>query len=163
MRINFYEAKCQSTTSEELFGLYDKEDKSPAKIVHSQKDKWNATVINPTQKTITHTAIDNCIDIRRAKGEMDNRCDSMLSYPENIIFVELKNKVSDWRSDGVNQIEVTINNFISNHNLSAIKHKRAFVANRRHPDFHVIDNEQTRKFWDKYRVRLNISSEIYIK
>ena len=95
MSINFYEARCQSTTNEALCGLYDKEDKTPAKIVHIQKEKWNATIINPTQKRITHTAIDNCIEIMRANGEMDNRCDSMLTYPENIIFIELKNKGSN--------------------------------------------------------------------
>lgn len=163
MSINFYEAKCQSITSEALFGLYDKEDKSPAMIVHIQMDKWNATVVNPTQKEITHTAIDNCIEILRANGEMDNRCDSILSYPENIIFIELKNKGSDWRSDGINQIEVTVKNFIKHHNLSAIKHKRAFVANRKHPYFQVIEDSQAKKFWDDYRVRLNIDSEIKIK
>ena len=163
MSINFYETRCQSTCNAALFGLYDKEDKSPAMIVRTQKEKWNATVVNPTQKTITHTAIDNCIEILRANREMDNRCDSILNYPENIIFVELKNKNADWKSDGINQIEVTINNFNNNHNLSGIRHKRAFVANRRHPNFQVIEDEQIRKFWDKYRVRLNISSEINIK
>jgi len=163
MSTDFYEARCQSVTDVALFGLYDKEDRTPAKIVHTQKDKWNATVINPNQKRIIHTAIDNCIEILRANGEMDNRCDSMLTYSENIIFIELKNKGSDWRSDGINQIEVTIKNFLKNHNLSVIKHKRAFVANRRHPNFQVIEDEEIRKFWDKYRVRLNIDSQINIK
>lgn len=162
MSINFYEARCQSATNATLFGLCDNEDTTPAKIEHTHKDKWNATVINPTQKRITHTAIDNCIEILRANGEMDNRCDSLLTYTENIIFIELKNKGADWKIDGVNQVEVTINNFIDNHNLSEIKHKRAFVANRRHPNFHAIENEQTTRFWEKYRVRLNIASEINI-
>lgn len=163
MSINFYEAQCQSTTSEMLFGIYDKEDKSPAMIVYIQNDKWNARVVNPTQKEITHTAIDNCIEILRENGEMDSRCDSMLTYSENIVFIELKNKGSDWKSDGINQIEATINNFKKNHDLSVIKHKRAFVANRRHPNFQVIENEEIRKFWDTYRVRLNVDSEINIK
>jgi hypothetical protein len=163
MSVNFYEAKCQSTTREALFGLYDKEDKKPASIVHLQNDKWNATVINPSKKEIIHTAIDNCIEIFRENGEMDYRCDSMLTYPDNIIFVELKNKGSDWKSEGINQVEITIQNFTKNHNLSDIKHKRAFIANRKHPHFHVIMDEQAKKFWDIYKVRLNIDSEIRIK
>ena len=163
MSINFYEAKCQSTTSEAFFGLYDKEDESPAMIVHIQKDKWNATVINPTQKQITHTAVDNCIEILRENGEMESRCDSMLTYADNIIFIELKNKGSDWKSDGISQVEITIQNFIRSHNLSAIKYKRAFVANRKHPYFQVIEDLQAKKFWDDYRVRLSVGSEINIK
>jgi hypothetical protein len=162
MSINFYEAKCQSTTRKALFGLYDKEDKSPAKIVYTQPDKWNATVNNPSQKEITHTAIDNCIEIFKANGEMESRCDCLLTYSDNIIFVELKNKGSDWKSQGIIQIEVTIQNFMKSHNLSEIKHKRAFIANRKHPSFHVIENEQSRRFWDTYRVRLNIDSLIHI-
>lgn len=163
MSVNFFMAKCQTTTNEALFGLYDKEDKTPAKINLSQKGKWNATVINPTHKNITHTAIDHCIEILRKNGEMESRCDCMLTYPFNIIFIELKNKGSDWINEGINQIEVTINSFEKNHDLSEIKHKRAFVANRKHPNFHVIDNERKRNFWDKHRVRLNVDSEIIIK
>jgi len=40
------------------------------------------------------------------------------------------------------------------------KHKRAFVANKRHPSFNVIDIEK--KFWDKYKVRLNLEAQIRI-
>jgi len=163
MKINFYNAKCQKTTKKELFGLCDDENQTPAYIEFKNTDKLNATVINPTQKIIIHTAIDNCIEILRENGKMDNRCDSMLTYPDNIVFVELKNKGSGWISEGIKQIEATIITFKNSHDLFSVKHKRAFVANRRHPNFQVTDNEKAKIFWDKFRVRLNINSVINIK
>jgi hypothetical protein len=162
MKVNFFDLRCQTSTEVALFGLCDNEDKTPSYISLNKPDKWNATVRNQACRKITHTAIDNCIVITRENGQMDNRCDCMLTYQNNIVFIELKNKGSDWIGDGINQIEATIQNFRKNHELTGIKHKRAFVANRKHPNFHVIDNETSRKFWDKHRVRLNIDSEIYI-
>lgn len=162
MKINFYDAKCQTIVKKELFGLCDDEDKTPT-YISLQPKNWNATVLNPTLIEITHTAIDYCIELMRENGEMDNRCDCMLTYTNNIIFIELKNKGSDWISEGINQIEATIKNFKRHHNLARIKHKRAFVANKKHPKFHVVNTEIKRKFWDKYQVRINVDSRINIK
>jgi len=164
MSVNFFEAKCKSTTNKSLFGLCDNEDSSPAYPDFTNKSKWNATVNNSVPpKELVFVAIDNCIEIFRENNDMDNRCDCMITYPDNIVFVELKNKGSNWISEGINQIEVTLKNFNYNHDLSAYRHKRAFVANKKHPNFHVIDTEGKRKFWDKYRVRLNIDSVINVK
>lgn len=162
MSIDFFEIKCQKSTHKALFGLCDDENNTPAYIDAEDMHKWNAKVINAASQTIFFTAIDNCIDIRRENGEMDNRCDCMLTYPHHIVFVELKNKGANWKKEAIEQIEFTIRHFGKNHNLSDIKHKRAFVANKRHPNFQVIDNELKRKFWDKYHVRLNIDTEINI-
>ena len=164
MSVNFFDAKCRSTTNNSLFGLCDNEDSNPAYLDFNNKSNWNASVTNSVPpKELVFIAIDNCIEIRRENGDMDNRCDCLLSYVDNIVFVELKNKGGSWISEGMNQIEVTLKNYNTNHDLSTIKHKRAFVANKRHPNFRVIDNEIKRRFWDKYRVRLNIDSEINIK
>lgn len=163
MSVDFFEAKCKSTTNKSLFGLCDNEDNSPAFIDFTDKSKWIATVYNSMPaKDLVFIAIDNCIDIYKKDGSMDPHCDCMLTYSENIVFVELKNKVSDWISEGMHQIEITLKNFRENHNLSEYKHKRAFVANKRHPNFHVIQVEAKRKFWDNYRVRINIDAEIKI-
>lgn len=164
MKIDFFAGKCKQTTNKNLFGLCDNEDTSPAFIDYENKDKWNATVKNSlSPQEIVFIAIDNCIEVRRKNGQMDQRCDCLLTYNENIIFVELKNKGSDWQKEGINQLEVTIRNFIQSSDLSLFKHKRAYVSNRRHPNFHVISNEEKQKFWVKYRVRLNLTSEINIK
>lgn len=163
MRVNFFETKCKSTTNSKLFGLCDDENNSPAYLDFDNSGKWNATVYNslPT-KELDFVAIDNCIEIFRENGQMENRCDCLMAYPDNIIFIELKNKGSNWKSEGINQIEITIKNFCKNYNLTDYKHKRAFVANKRHPSFNVIDIEKKRKFWDKYKVRLNIEAQIRI-
>ncbi len=164
MSINFFEAKCQSITRESLFGLCDDEDGSPAYLDYSNKAKWNAKVNNTVPpREMVFTAIDNCVEMFRENGEMENRCDGVLTYGDNIIFVELKNKGSNWISEGMRQLEVTIRVFDNSNGLSNYRHKRAFVANKKHPHFHKIDVEKKRKFWDDYRVRLNIDANIKIK
>jgi hypothetical protein len=162
MSVNFHEAKCQQTTNKTRFGLRDDENTKPAYIDFQNESEWNAKVSNPTSKKIAFTAIDHCIKIFRENGEMDSCCDGMLTYSDNVVFVELKNKRGGWKTEGMQQIETSINQYKKSHNLSVIKHKRAFIANKKHPDFCKIEVETRRKFWDKYRVRLNICSEIKI-
>lgn len=164
MSVNFYEIKCRCVTNKSIFGVCDNEKGSPSYLDFEDNSKWNATVFNfLAPKEIEFLAIDNCIEIRKENCEMEKRCDCMLSYPDNIVFVELKNKGSDWIGEGVKQIVATLEVFKMNHNLPEIKHKRAFVANKKHPNFHVINNEVKKQFWDKYKVRLNIIDEINIK
>lgn len=165
MNINFYDANCQENGINYLrFGLCDDENGAVAYVNTDQEDKWIATVDNPNRVLLTFTAVDNCIEIKRANGEMENRCDGMLTYPDNIVFVELKNqRTGGWLTDGLEQLESTIIAFRKNHSLDKIKYKRAFVANKRRIHFHVLDSERKRRFFDKYRVRLSVEGSIRIK
>ncbi|MGF7232723.1 hypothetical protein [Arachidicoccus sp.] len=105
MSVQFLKADCQNTTSEIRFGLSDAEDMMPVKIKLTEEELWNATVLNNDSKNILVTAVDNCIDVFRQNGEMENRCDCMLTYDTTILFVELKNKRDSWQSEGLFQIE----------------------------------------------------------
>ncbi|MGV6946777.1 hypothetical protein [Sphingobacterium kyonggiense] len=164
MKLDFYDAKCQSAGIDlQLFGICDDEDGKKAYVDSDQDNKWIATVLNSRQLPITFTAIDNCIEILRDNGEMENRCDGMLTYPDNIVFIELKNqRTGGWIGDGLDQIETTIIHFKANHKLNDIKYKRAFVANKRKIYFHVLDTERKRRFFDKYRVRIHVGGDIKI-
>ena len=108
--------------------------------------------------------LDNCIHVLRDNGEMDSQCDAMMTYNETIVFVELKNKRKDWKSEGIDQIEATLIRFIDNHTkyYYGFKKKKAFVANRKHPNFHEIENETMARFFGKYKIRLDIQAEIFI-
>jgi len=167
MSVNFFKADCQKTTSEKKFGLYDAEDKTPAKIKLTDELTWNATVINSNSKSILFTAIDNCIDVLRGNNDMDSRCDCMLSYDSTLLLVELKNKRDSWQAEGLAQIEniakIMIDE-ISEHYYS-FKKRKAVVANRQNqfPAFFDSNIEQRQYFSSKYKMRIQFEAEIIIE
>ena len=75
--------------------------------------------------------IDNCIDILRNNGDMDNRCDAMLSYESNLLFIELKNKRDSWKAEGLEQVEATIQRMLEQNEkyYYNFKKRKAIVAN----------------------------------
>lgn len=97
MSADFLKPECRRVTIETIFGICDDTNEMPAYLDSVNKSIWIATVINNNQKEITFTAVDNCIEILRENGEMENRCDVMLTSDICLYLVELKNKVSDWR------------------------------------------------------------------
>jgi hypothetical protein len=162
MSINFFAAACQNHTTATRFGLCDDENNTPAYIDTADQLKWIAIVENQKIVKVTFTAIDNCIAILRADGSMERRCDGMLTYTDNIVFVELKNQRNGWISDALDQLEITIKHFTTNHDIKFFQHKRAFACNKKHPNFQVIRNEIMKKFFDTYRIRINIQAKIKI-
>lgn len=165
MRIDFLNAECQTVTNGQRFGICDDDDKTvktPAYINTDDESKWIATVVNTASKEVIFTAIDNCIEIFRENGEMDNRCDVMLTCDENFILVELKNKASDWKSSGIDQIEATLIRLIENHEAYyySFKKRKAYVANKRHPSFQVLENATMRRFSTQYKIWLDIQATI---
>ena len=124
------------------------------------KEKWIANVKNNNEINVTFTAIDNCITIYRKKGEKERSCDGMLTYTDNIVFVELKEKRKNWITDGTEQLEKTISKFAQNHNLMSIKKRRAFLSNKKHPLFKHSHKEEMQKFHKKFKVRLIINNTI---
>ncbi len=167
MKVEFLKADCQTTTNERKFGLYDAEDKTPIKVHLTDEDKWNATVLNSESKNVLVTAIDNCIDIIRPNGEMDNRCDCMLTYDTTILFIELKNKRDSWQSEGLAQIENVVNVMIeeSPEFYNAFTKRKAIVANRKHqfPSFHQSNIEHRQHFSSKYKMRIQFEAEIVVE
>jgi len=166
MSINFCKIECQTITDKKRFGIYDAEDKSPAILKYDDEDSWNATVINNNCKNLLFTAIDNCIEIRRANGDMDNRCDCMLTYEETLLLIELKNKRDSWQSEGLFQIEATIKQMI-NENIqfyNQFKKRKAIVANRKNqfPSFQESNIEQREYFKKEYKTRIQFETEIVI-
>ncbi len=167
MSVDFFKADCQKTTSEKKFGLYDAEDKTPAKIKLTEENTWNATVVNNRCKTIVFTAIDNCIVVSRENGDMDSRCDCMLSYDSTLLLVELKNKRDSWQAEGLGQIEnIALRMLVEipEHYYSFNKRK-AVVANRKNqfPAFHESNAEQRQYFISKYKMRIQFEAEIKIE
>lgn len=167
MPINFFEAKCSETTNAALFGLCDDPppDKNPAYVDYDGVNKagWIAEVDNKGGIDVTFTAIDNCIEILRADGTEESRCEGYLTYPDTIIFVELKDRESrGWVAKGRDQLLKTIELFESNHGADLYVHRRAHIANRQRPAFMVSYQQVINDFKIANGFTLGIQSKIEI-
>lgn len=164
MPIDFFKVQCQSNTTAREFGICDDDNELPAYIDYANKNVWIARVVNDDSKEIVFTAIDKCIDFPLIGGNMQSRCDVMLSCDNNLYLIELKNKISGWQSTGIEQLESPIINLIKNIEPIYLNYRfrKAYVANRRHPNFHVVENAIAEKFRDKYKVRLDLQATIKI-
>lgn len=151
MIINFFEATCQGVTETKLFGLCD--DPPPSEkasyIDKRNGSKWIAIVVNEDRYRVVFTAIDRCIDIRRADGSMDKRCDGVLTYDSTIIFVELKERGAlgnKWVKDAEEQLRTTIGYFEREEDAEKFNLKKAYIANSEHPKFKESQNGRMNKF-----------------
>jgi hypothetical protein len=167
MSINFFDTNCQSQTNQPKFGLCDDPppSKDPAYINIDDSGKWIAIVENNQELEVIFTAIDNCIELLRSDGKMDNRCDGMLTYNNNIIFVELKERKytnSVWIDDGENQLRKIISVFINNHDLQIFKSKKAYIGNSKKPQFQYSHKERMQKFRNDTGFTLIIQNTIKV-
>lgn len=162
MSINFLKDECLTITNEGIFGICDNADRATAYIQKDNPGEWIATIVNESAKKIEFRAIDNCVVVLRKDGSQEKSCDALLTYSDNIVFIELKDDRQRWMENGIKQLEATIIHFSVNHDILQYKHRRAFVSNKRHPDFHVIDVEHKIRFRDKHKVRLNVQAKIKV-
>lgn len=159
--VNFFNVNCQQNTSANRFGICDFEG-AHASIIDENPELWIAVVLNDNQKNITLTAIDNCIEILRENGEMESSCDGMLTYDSDIDFFELKVKRENWIQGGIQQLVITVGIFFENNNIADYRRKRAFLANKKHPQFKFSHKEDMQKFKNRTGIRLIITNEIKI-
>jgi hypothetical protein len=162
MKINFLAEECSKKVKEPIFGVCDGPASVPAFVTTKTQDKWVAIVHNPSKTEVTFHAVDDCVEILRESGEEESRCDALLTYPNNIVFIELKEVRSNWIVDGTAQLKVAVETFAKNHDLGAIRKRRAFLANRRHPSFKFGLKEQMEKFKVETSVHLLIHNEIKV-
>jgi hypothetical protein len=165
MNINFFDPKCQTTTSEAEFGICDDPPPphQPAYISTTDPDKWIATIQNSNELELVFTAIDNCIEIKRDDGNMESRCDAMIICGNNIIFVELKERNSGkWQQKGEKQLKTIIDIFGKNHGLDSYGSKVAYVANKFKPDLESSQKERIQKFKDQTGFTLRILNKIVV-
>ena len=161
MKVNFFEDSCRDDTDAERFGICDPEEALPAFITTDGAKKWIAIVVNPTKKKIRFYAIDHCL-VMIENGREVKKCDAMLHYDKNLVFVELKEVMRSKVSSSIEQIESTIKVFSKNHDLNSFSKKRAFVANRRQPAFKYSQREEMQNFYNKHKVRLILHNTIEV-
>ena len=164
LKLNFFDPMFQEKLQNNVqFGLCDNEDGTAAFIDTMNKDKWIATVKNPYRHTLIFTAIDKGV-IKDNEYSGYERCDGMLTSDYHLYFVELKNERGDWVQKGISQLGSTIKLFDEVHpeKKKQYAHKKAYICNKKHPHFYIIDNEQNIKFFRDNGLRLDIQAKILL-
>lgn len=169
MPIDFFNNQYKVTTRSTKFGICDDipefgTPKTPEYIDETDPNKWTAEVTNQNKKLAAFYPIDNCIEILRHDGSMDNRCDGMLSYENNILFIELKDRMSTrgWVQEGLNQLKVTIFNFKNNHDIAQYKSISAQLCNKQRPQAVVSCKSAITKFKDETGFTVTVNRNIFI-
>ena len=149
---------CGSVTNLDKFGLCDDPppSKEPAYIDANNPTEWVAEIINKNHIEVSFKAVDNCVPLFRANGELESRCDGFLVHGNEVIFVELKDRdTSGWVSKGRQQITTTIENFIVDHVPTLYVLNKAHVCNRQRPYAVVGVNTEVQIFKNDTKRILN--------
>ena len=138
--IDFFPTQHISSSNRRKFGICDRPAPAAEKayIAEKQGQDWIAAVDNYPQVKVNFVPVDHCIELRRADGSMDNRCDGCLFYRDTIIFVELKQrkgKGNQWIKDGEQQLRSTIGYFEQQEEARNFPIKKAYIANSEKPLF----------------------------
>ncbi len=167
MSTEFFKETCQTYSDKNKFGLCDDPApaKNPAYIDESNGDKWIAIVDNERKQRVTFTAVDNCIELLRNDGKMEKRCDGVLTYESNIIFVELKDRSTvgaSWIKEGESQLMSTIDHFKKIVDVEEFDIKEAYIANAANPKFRSSQAHRMENFLINTGFVLNIINRIIL-
>lgn len=160
-----YFSNCKSSSSSKKFGICDKPAPSiiPAYINEDTPSTWIGIVNNPNKFEVTFNAIDNCLEIFRENGSRDKKCDGLLSYENNLIFVELKERASrNWLMTGKKQLTATIKRFKQEHDTSKFDSIKASICNKLKPQFKYGNLTNIQQFKDDTGVILSTKQQIDI-
>ena len=167
MSVNFFETDCkEESRNEKQFGICDDQNGTKAYTDTTDSTKWIAKVTNVKEIDVSFTAIDNCIIVlKEGTKDKESSCDGMLTFAQNLDLVELKKQgTGGWISDAKGQLENTIKLISENHDLSNFRYKKAFVCNRKHPSFTVIDTAERKSFFERTGgFRIDVQAEIVVK
>jgi hypothetical protein len=168
MSVNFNDVRCRTHSNKKTFGLCDDSSpaKNPAYIDETNGAKWIAVVENENQQQITFTAIDNCIDILRQDGNMNQRCDGMLTYNSTVVFVELKDRDAlgnAWVEDAIPQLKSSIESFEATDMANNYTRKLAYISNKQHPKFKSTQQRRMDAFYNDTNYVLRIQGRINLQ
>lgn len=168
--IDFFDTKCQQIpVNRKSFGLKDDEDGKPAYITETQKDLWQAEIINNRGENgegyeIIFTAVDKCI-IQDDQLKDTGRCEGMLITKKHLFLVELKDKRKLNSGEMLDQLTDTINLLKRFHSekLDSFTHKKVYGCNsKKKGKFVVIDNEFKKSFQYNHGFRVDLQTNIVV-
>ncbi len=165
MPIDFFINSCKTNSNKIEFGLCDDPPpaSNPAYIDEDDKSKWIGVVKNNSNKVVDFIAIDACIDIRKPDGNLESRCDGLLTFDNDLIFVELKfREGGQWLKKGREQLTITVNNFKANYNILDYDNVCGNVCNSLRPLSHSGHAANIQQFYDETELVLKSDKEINI-
>jgi hypothetical protein len=167
MNVNFFDVKYQeSPRCNSRFGICDDGEGTPAYTNVTDNTKWIAKVINDDKVSITFTPVDNKIIVYKpGTSDKESTCDGMLTFTDRLYLAELKEERTGWITGAKEQLENTIR-LLYEHNersMSSFRIKKAYVCNKKHPCFSIINNAEQKDFFMKTKFRIDIQAEIKIK
>ncbi|MEA1973677.1 MAG: hypothetical protein U9N34_10375 [Candidatus Cloacimonadota bacterium] len=152
MPIDFFQLSCKTESNNNEFGLCDDSPPitKPAYIDEDDSLTWIAIVNNPEQKIVKFYAIDNCVSILKPDGNMESRCDGLLLYSNNLIFIELKSREGgQWLKKGRKQLTTIVKIFKSENDITDYDKVEAYVCNNLRPIAHTGQASNIQKFKDE--------------
>ena len=166
--IDFFPSEHITASKKERFGICDTDQFSTSKAYITEKkgEEWIAVVVNPYRESVNFVPIDHCIDLKRADGKMDPRCDGCLFYQTTLIFVELKAqtiKSNRWINDAEKQLRSTIKHFENESISGRFSTKKAYIANRCKPQIRSGQMQRMQRFFNDTGYVLRIQREIEIQ
>lgn len=169
MKVNFFalEYRKEPLKQDGILGICDPEGERCAYTTteHDGTDKWCAVIRNQLRKKFLFIAIDKNIDIRKADGNQESRCDGMIYVPDTreLSFVELKEyHTAGYISDAKSQLEITLEYFLANHHYEDYHNRRAYACNPHHPNFAISARQRIGEFYKIYHFRLFPQATIYL-
>lgn len=161
MKVNFFalQYRREPLKNDKLLGVCDPVGEACAYTTSdcTSDDKWCATIHNPEGKGLLFVAVDKNIDIRKANGEQESRCDGMLYVPatKELAFVELKDyRVGGYIGSAEVQLLKTLEYFLACHNYKDYSNRRAFACNPSHPNFAFSARQRISEFYNLTHFRL---------
>jgi len=157
MAINFFDTQCITLISDKIFGIYDI---PPATVDTNNDEQWIAWVDNPKEIEITFIAVDKCLNIPYSEGD---RCEAIISYNENLTFIELKDRDGGrWAGKSRDQLVNTIALFKRDVGLERYTKLSAHIANKQRPNFFAGGMNFYQQFEDETGFILRVGNVIKI-
>lgn len=162
---DIFKALCQDITQERRFGLCDDRPHQRAYIDTLDGRKWMAVFHNDARREVTFTALDHCIEFRKANANMEKRCEGIITFSDTIIFVEIKERTGDaktWAKDADKQLRVSIALIEAKVNLDAFPDKRAAITNRLQNKSNEKHSVRMKQFLEQTGYVLRVNNRIII-
>jgi hypothetical protein len=160
------ETLCEDITRDKRFGICDDNPHQRAYININDGSKWMAVVQNENRKEVIFTALDHCIEMRRANGKMESRCEGVITCDDTIIFVEVKERIGDartWVKEADKQLRNSISLIESRINLDKFPIKKASITNRLQRGSKQKHSVRMRKFLEDTGYVLRVDNRIIIE
>jgi hypothetical protein len=164
LQVVFLDESFKTVSSLAIFGLCDDGEQKPAYLDENDQPQWIAVVNNDKQKLVAFYPLDNRLVLIREDGKPDKICDCLLAHDTTVIFVELKERTDHkWKPEADEQLRSTIAYFEKSPETSQFTVKKAYIANKRRPNFNLDDMPRIKRFMHDTGYVLQITNNITIQ